>query len=184
MIVTLDTNELRVVMKTLKPFVNKNEPREALRWLQLEIRDDKCWIWAAYNYGLIRKEVKNFEGENGTMLIPLLDIPKAAYGETTLKQDGQFLNVNYGGQITEQHRRMDKEDWIDPHRVLPSEEPEYCLGVNPKYLKWACDALTQEKKPVKIELHGTLKPIVMRATDGSDDLAMTLPVNLKFKKGE
>lgn len=158
-----------------KQFVaKKGGPRPILEYIRLTVTGNtaKAEALDGYKGGYIILNLNNSE-EDGEILLPITGKLKKSDVYAIITDLGREIEIRTatGASIY----RKPEEEFVDTSKIYPEDEPAEVFGFDPILLSDALKAF-KDKKAVRIEYRGALKPLVVK---GSTAQAIVMPVRLK-----
>lgn len=177
--ICLNKDDLKYIFKALKPALSKDGARPMLSLIQLQCQDGICTAYATDSHRLHSVTVP-YSGDNGTMLIPVVDIPKGGDTFLEITDDGMNISLNFGSET----RTVPTTKGAFPkvEEVLPKKDPVFQIAFNPKYIKDACDAFSKSNCIIFNFMGNQHEACVIKADKGKyaegEDFALVLPIRL------
>ena len=168
--ITMKREDLQTVFDACKNFVSKEDYRPIFQTVQLNFRDGVCTACALDTHKMIIITVPYPEGDEGTMYVPIIKLPKAVF--VVLSDEGSEITFDFlnSKQVVKKHAGGFLKD---PETNFPKEEPVLKIYFNPRLLRDALDSFKDEKE-VEMRFIGPLKACVIH---GEGKKALVLPVN-------
>lgn len=165
-------DSLKDVFDAAKTFVAKDERRRALQTVQLNFYGETCTAYAADSHKLIAVVVPYKGGDEGTICVPIVKLPKGKY--VAIYDEGNEIVFDF--LDSKQTVKKIKGDFIkDPNAMFPTVEPQFKIAFDPRNMRDALEAFKGEYAGVVIEFTGSDKPCLIV---GSNKKAIVLPVKM------
>jgi DNA polymerase III sliding clamp (beta) subunit (PCNA family) len=170
--VTMEMKNLKTIFDACKNFVSKDSLGPAYQYIQLNFANGKCIAYALDGCKIISVVVPYTDGDEGTMLVPIIKLPKSKY--VILSDEGDEIVFDFLGN-KQTVRKIGGNFAKNPEQFLVQDNVNFRITFNPKYLKEALDSFKDEKAVV-LNFAG---PSQMCVIEGSaNKIAGVLPIYL------
>lgn len=175
--VTMEMENLKAIFDACKNFVSKDSLMPVYQQVQLNFANGRCTAYALDSYKIISVVVPYIDGDEGTMLVPIIKLPKGRY--VVLSDEGNEIVFDFLGN-KQSARKICENFAKNPEQFLIQDNVNLRIGFNPKLLREALDSFKDEKAVV---LNFT-DPLHMCVIEGSGNKkAGVLPINLEKRNG-
>lgn len=164
--------DLKTIFSTCKTFVSKDSIRPILQTIQLNFQNGFCTAYALDGIKMISVIVPYIDGDEGTLYVPIIKLPKGAY--VVISDEGNEITFDFL-ESKQTVKKYEGEFPKDPAKLFDDKEPTFNIGVDPKNLRDALDGF-KDTEAVSIDFYGQLNPFVVK---GLTKKALVLPVKLK-----
>lgn len=173
----MEMENLKAIFDACKNFVSKDSFMPIYQQVQLNFANGICTAYALDSYKIIKVVVPYTDGDEGTMLVPIIKLPKGKY--VVLSDEGDEIVFDFLGN-KQTVRKIGGNFAKNPEQFLVQDNVNFRIAFNPKYLKEALDSFKDEKAVV-LNFAG---PSQMCVIEGSTNKkAGVLPINLE-KRGK
>lgn len=167
--VTMSTLDLKAIFEACKGFVSKSDLRPAMQGIQLNFSNKQCTAYAMDNIKLMQIVVPYTDGDEGTMLVPMIKLPRNPF--VTLSDEGNELVFDF--HSCKQTVRKYAGDFLqEPDRCFPTADPNLTIYFDPKSLKDALDGF-KTCTAIELQFHGQTGGCTIY---GKNRKALILPV--------
>lgn len=171
--VTMKLEDLKTIFNACKTFVSKDDIRPILQTVQLNFSGGLCTAYALDGIKLISVVVPYTDGDEGTLYVPIIKLPKGAY--VVISDEGNEITFDF----LDSKQTVKKYEGDFPSKpedfFRNDNEPTFSIGFDPKNLKDALDGF-KDCTAIKIDFYGHTEPCIMT---GLNKKALAFPVRLK-----
>lgn len=191
---SIDWDLLADTMKRLKPITSTSDIRPLFQGIHFQVHTDgRILATALDGYRQASVLAKCFEAPKQYLDFTILpfDVPKRPkcsipllVNITVSAKKALFQFTAFGTTETRESKKLDGE-FLDLTRILPNDETEKYLYVNPRYLIDGIKAIMGQRsshEPIKLQYYGPYQPLVLLSKHGQE--AMVLPVNASAKDAD
>lgn len=175
--VTMEMKNLKTIFDDCKNFVGKDSSMPVYQQVQLNFANGMCTAYALDNYKIISVVVPYIDGDEGTMLVPIIKLPKGRH--VILSDEGDEIVFDFIGN-KQTVRKICENFAKNPEQFFVQDNVNLRIGFNTKLLR---DALASFKDEGKVVLNFT-DPLHVCVIEGDrNKKAGVLPINLKKRNG-
>ena len=185
---TLDWDLLADTMKRLKPITSASDTRALFQGIHFQVHTDgRILATALDGYRQASVLAQCFEAPKQYLDFTILpfDVPKKPKCSTpllvniTVSAKKVLLQFTaFGNTETRESKKLDGE-FPDLTRILPNDETEKYLFVNPRHLIDGIKAIMGQRsshEPIKLQYYGPYQPLILLSAHGQE--SMVLPVRV------
>ncbi len=170
--VLMSRQNLKAVFDACANFVSKDSIRPVFHTVQMNFANGVCVAYALDGCKLISITVPYESGDECTMQVPIIKLPKCNY--VSLKDTGTSIIFDFGGQQQIVEKPMD-EFIKNPASFLSINTVNLRIGFEPKLLRDALDSFKDENYVV-LNFDNPLTPCLIEGTNKS---AVVYPCRIK-----
>lgn len=169
--ITMSVSNLKEILKACKNYVSKDNYKPMLQAIQLNCINGTCKATALDNHKMMTICVP-YEGDEGTMYIPVIKPPK---GTKVIITDSES-EIMFDFLTEKQVVKRFEGDFPDVRKFFREDEPKFRIGFDPKLLKDALDGFTGDTY-IEVNFYGETEGIIIK--NSIDKQALVLPMRLK-----
>lgn len=170
--VQMRVEDLKTIFNACKTFVSKDDTRPKLQTVQMNFSCGLCTAYALDGIKLISVIVPYTAGDEGTLYVPIIKLPKGA--DVVISDEGNEITFDFHDS-KQTVKKYEGEFPKDPAHFFNKSDPIFSVGFDPKNLKNALEGF-KDCEAVKIDFYGQTEPCIM---EGLNKKALVFPVRLK-----
>jgi len=178
--IIIEKDGFNQVMQSLKPFVAVYESRETLRHIKLEHKagSDSVTAVALDGFKLCKLSIPCSGEDDFDAIIPV--VQKTSAKSVRIIVEGDRITFDHEGLFTITYKKIGGE-YINWRKIIPSENKQYAICVNPRYLADALKSVPKNTKSVILRFGSRVSPILVE--DGEGLQMLVLPIrNSRFEE--
>lgn len=172
--ITMSVSNLQEIFKACKTYISKDNAKPVFKAVQLTCTNGICKAIALDGYKVMKISVP-YEGDEGTMLIPVIKLPKGTLVIITDSESEIMFDFLTEKQVVKKFEGQ----FPDVRKFFREDEPKFRIGFDPKLLKDALDGFNGDTA-VEIDFYGETDGIIIKSS--TDKQALVLPMRLRNNK--
>lgn len=170
--VEMNLQDLKTIFNACKTFVSKDTVRPMLQTVQLNFHNGLCTAYATDGIKVISVIVPYTDGDDGTLYVPIIKLPKGAY--VIISDDGNEITFDFLDS-KQTVKKYEGEFPKEMEHFFDIGKATFSIGFDPKNL---IDALQgfKDHDTISIDFFNQITPCVIK---GWTKKALVFPVRLK-----
>lgn len=170
--VQMALDNLKTIFNACKTFVSKDDIRPILQTVQLNFGGGLCTAYALDGIKLISVVVPYDGGDEGTLNVPIIKLPKGTY--VTISDEGNEIVFDFL-ESKQAVRKVEGEYPKNPEQFFNKQDASFSIGFDPKNLKDALDGF-KDHKTIRFDFYKETEAALIT---GTNKKALVFPVRLK-----
>lgn len=140
--ITMNMADLKTIFNACGKFVSKDDLKPILKTVQLNFFNGMCTAYALDGIKMMTVAVPYTDGDEGTMNVPIIKLPKGAFVNIT--SEGNEVTFDFLDH-KQTLKNYDGEFPKNPEQFFKQETPTLRIGFDPRNLRDALDGFKDDR---------------------------------------